>query len=615
MIPYGKQCLDKSDYKSVLKVLKSDYITQGPTILKFEEEIAQITKSKYAVAISSGTTALHLAYLVANLKPGDEVITTPNTFVATTNMALLIGAKPVFCDIRSDTYNIDESKIESLITSKTKIIVPVHFAGHPCNMEKIWDIASRHNLIVIEDATHALGASYQNIPIGGGKSAMTIFSFHPVKPITTGEGGAIVTNNLELYKKLKHLRSHGIIKDKNGFNVMTELGYNYRLADINAALGLSQLSKLKKFISLRQKVANQYQEELKNLSEIIIPTETANTHPGWHLYIIRVKNPTHRLPLMDYLRSHGIGINFHYPAVYSHPYYRAHGYSNFSLPFTDSYSATAITLPIYPHLTKSEVITITEAIKNFFNLQSSYINSFNQLARLNQAGLREGHLFSFRHNLAFKTAKNIIHLLKPKGLLLDLGGGTGEIARHLAPLCDSLTIADGATNALSVARQNLSNFSNINFIYYDLIKDLFPFKSKEFNCILCYSVIQYLENENQLQTLLDKLIDSLIPGGRLLIGDIPFPEKMQNYLTIRRRRPLYHFIKNLNYIIKLYITKFIYKYKKITTISNLKPLILNEQNIRSYLDKYTEIQYNFLEQPDSLEHSGSRIDILITKSL
>src|SRR3990167_2153653 len=226
LIPYGRQTIDADDIRVVVKVLKSNWLTQGPTVKKFEESLAKYCGAKFAVAVSNGTTALHLAYLAAEIGADDEVITTPNTFVATTNMLIAVGAKPVFCDIRLDNYNIDEAKIEELITAKTKAIVPVHFAGYPCHMDKILSLAKKHNLLVIEDACHALGASYKNKKIGG-IGDMSVFSFHPVKSITTGEGGAILTNNYELYKKLTHLRTHGITKNDKGFNVMTALGYNY----------------------------------------------------------------------------------------------------------------------------------------------------------------------------------------------------------------------------------------------------------------------------------------------------------------------------------------------------------------------------------------------------
>src|SRR3989338_338438 len=227
-IPYGRQKIDDNDIKAVVKVLRSDWLTQGPSVKQFEKSLAKYCGAKFAVAVSNCTAALHLAYLAADLNAGDEVITTPNTFVATSNMLVAVGAKPVFCDIRLDNYNLDETKIEELITPRTKAIVPVHFAGHPCEMDKILGLARKHNLLVIEDACHALGASYKNKRVGC-IGDMSVFSFHPVKSITTGEGGAILTDNPEFYKKLAHLRTHGITKDKNGFNVMTALRYNYRI--------------------------------------------------------------------------------------------------------------------------------------------------------------------------------------------------------------------------------------------------------------------------------------------------------------------------------------------------------------------------------------------------
>src|SRR3989339_21811 len=267
-IPYGKQTIDTQDIKTVEATLKSDWLTQGPKIQAFEKALANYCRAKYAVAVSSGTAALHLAYLATGLAHGDEVITTPNTFVATTNMVLACGAKPVFADIRLDTYNLDETKIETLITPRTKMIVPVHFAGQPAEMSTILRLAKKHQLLVIEDACHALGAEYQNKKIGALGSDMTIFSFHPVKPITTGEGGAIVTNNRKYYAQLLLLRSHGIKKDRRGFNVMTALGYNYRLTDIQSSLGLSQLKKLDRFLTKRRQIVGWYQAELKQISKI-----------------------------------------------------------------------------------------------------------------------------------------------------------------------------------------------------------------------------------------------------------------------------------------------------------------------------------------------------------
>jgi len=355
MIPYGRQTIDERDIEAVVKVLHSDWFTQGPKVAEFEKALARYCGAKYAVAVSSGTSALHLAYLTVGLKAGDEVITTPNTFAATSNMVLAVGAKPVFCDIRIDTYNIDETKIESLITKKTKAIVPVHFAGHPCEMDVILKIAKKHNLLVIEDACHALGAKYRNKKIGSLRSDMTIFSFHPVKAITTGEGGAILTNSKKYYQKLISLRSHGIHKDAQGKNIMTELGYNYRMTDIQAALGVSQLKKLNMFIAMRRKVVQWYREELARLNDIVLPQELNNVRSAWHIYVIRTRNINAREELAAHLKSKGIGVNFHYPAVYSHPHYRDIGYKNMKLKNEEGYQNSCITLPCYPRLTKRQV--------------------------------------------------------------------------------------------------------------------------------------------------------------------------------------------------------------------------------------------------------------------
>jgi perosamine synthetase len=364
-IPYGRQSLNEADIKAVVKVLKSDWLTQGPAVKEFEEALAKYCGAKYAVAVSNGTAALHLAYLAAGLKPGDEVITTPNTFAATSNMLMAIGAKPVFCDIKLDNYNIDEAKLERLISPRTKAIVPVHFAGHPCNMEKIMDIAQRHGLLVIEDACHALGASYKGKKIGG-IGDMSVFSFHPVKSITTGEGGAILTNDQNFYKKLAHLRTHGITKDENGFNVMTDLGYNYRITDIQTALGTSQLKKLNKFVAARQKVFDAYKKELADVKEISTPVLLKGLTPSNHIFVILTKDPSKRNALAEFLKKNGIGVNFHYPMVYAHPYYRANGYGNLALKNSDIYHASCITLPLYADLKKSEVKYISNKIKEFF---------------------------------------------------------------------------------------------------------------------------------------------------------------------------------------------------------------------------------------------------------
>ncbi len=372
MIPYGKQTIDRKDTKRVVQTLRSPWLTQGPAVLEFEKALANICGAKYAVAVSSGTAALHLAYLATGLKKGDEVITTPNTFAATSNMLLAVGAKPVFCDIRLDTYNIDETKIERLIGKKTKAIACVDFAGQPCEYDAISRIAKKHKLILIADASHSLGAAYQSRPIGS-LADLTTFSFHPVKAIATGEGGAVLTDNKKLYEKVKLLRSHGIYKNKQGKNVMIELGYNYRLTDIQAALGVSQLRKLKSFMAKRRQVTRWYWEEMKNFDQIILPNSNlslrgpfAGSQSAWHIYVILVTNPRLRDSLWRYLVRKGIGANFHYPAVYSHPYYRKHGFARLTLPNEEIYQKSCLTLPCYPTLSRKQVRHISQVVKGFF---------------------------------------------------------------------------------------------------------------------------------------------------------------------------------------------------------------------------------------------------------
>ncbi len=367
MIPYGHQNIDEEDIKAVVRVLRSDCLTQGPKVVEFEKKLASYCGVKYAVVCSSGTAALHLAYLAAGLKTRDEVITTPNTFTATANMLLAVGAKPIFCDIGLDDYNIDENKIEKLVTKKTKAIVPVHFAGQPCAMDKIKKIAKKHHLLIIEDACHALGARYKDSKIGSCKySDMAIFSFHPVKSITTGEGGAILTNNKKYYEKLILLRNHGIYKDKQSKNVMIELGFNYRMTDIQAALGANQLKKLDGFIKKRRQIVKWYEEELKDAAGIILPKEIENNYPAWHIYVIRTVRSKDRDKLAAYLKNKDIGVNFHYPAIYSHLFYQKNGYRNFGFKNEEIYSVSCLTLPCYPGLKHLQIKYISDKIKNFY---------------------------------------------------------------------------------------------------------------------------------------------------------------------------------------------------------------------------------------------------------
>ncbi|MBI5728759.1 MAG: UDP-4-amino-4,6-dideoxy-N-acetyl-beta-L-altrosamine transaminase [Candidatus Magasanikbacteria bacterium] len=368
MIPYSHQHIDEADIEAVIKVLKSDWLTQGPNIAAFEKSLAAYCDTQYAVVVPNGTAALHLAYMAAGLAEGDEIITSANTFVATANMAIACGAKPVLCDIRADTYNIDETKIEALISERTKAIVPVHFGGHPCEMEAIWAIAKKHSLLVIEDACHALGAQYKGKKIGG-LSDMALFSFHPVKPITTGEGGAILTNNKQYYDMMLKLRTHGIVKDPEKqkaiggwYYEMENLGYNYRITDIQCALGYSQLSKLDAFHARREEIARYYFDKLKNVPGVIPPTLLEHVKTSWHLFPIMVKDASRRKEVFAFLQSQGIGVQVHYIPVYKQPYYQRLGYDTGAFPNTEQYYNSCISLPIYPDLTNQQIDFVVEQL-------------------------------------------------------------------------------------------------------------------------------------------------------------------------------------------------------------------------------------------------------------
>lgn len=355
-IPYGRQSIDEKDIKAVEEVLRSDYLTTGPKIEEFERKVAAYTGAKYAVAIANGTAALHAACYAAGIGKGDEVITTPITFAASSNCVLYCGGKPVFADIDEKTYNISPEDIERKITSATKAIIAVHFTGQPCEMEKIHNIARKHNLIVIEDAAHALGAQYKGKMVGS-ISDMTTFSFHPVKHITTGEGGMILTNNDKLYQRLKLFRTHGITRDdklmtKNDgpwYYEQLELGFNYRITDIQCALGISQMDKLPEFLNKRKNIAARYNEAFAGNDNIQIPYQESGCDNAWHLYVIRIKNGK-RKEVFEKLRKAGIGVNVHYIPVYQHPYYRNNGYKDTICPNAEKYYKECISLPLYPGL-------------------------------------------------------------------------------------------------------------------------------------------------------------------------------------------------------------------------------------------------------------------------
>ena len=369
MIPYGRQTIEEDDIQAVVEVLKSDYLTTGPKIAEFEGMVADYVGVKYAVAISNGTSALHAACFAAGIGKGDEVITTPLTFAASANCVLYCGGTPVFADVDPKTYNIDPADIERKITSNTKAIIAVHLAGQPCDMDAIHKIARKHNLLVIEDGAHALGSEYKGKKVGS-LSDMTTFSFHPVKPITTGEGGMIVTDNEGFYQKLMLFRSHGITRDENlmtrndgpWFYQQLDLGFNYRITDIQCALGCSQMKKLDRFLKRRKEIVSRYNKAFADCENIVTPYQLPDTESGWHLYIIQVKNYDRR-KVFEQLRKKGIAVNVHYIPVYMHPYYQEHGYKEVHCKNAEEIYSHILSLPLYPTLKEEEQEYVITTVK------------------------------------------------------------------------------------------------------------------------------------------------------------------------------------------------------------------------------------------------------------
>jgi len=379
LLPYGHQWIDEEDVKAVTEVLRSDWITQGPKVAEFEKEFASYVDARYAVAVNSGTAALHAACFAAQIKKGDEAITSPITFAASANCVLYQGGMPVFADIDADTLNIDPVEIKKKITKKTKALIPVDFTGLPVDLEKILEIAKDNNLVIIEDASHALGATYKGSKIGS-ISDMTIFSFHPVKHITTGEGGMIITNNKEYYERLKLFRTHGITKDKdkllnyNGpwYYEMQELGYNYRLTDFQCALGLSQLKKIDRIIQRRREIVKKYNYEFKDMPEIKIPQiNPVDSNPAWHIYMIQLsleRLKVERREIFEALRAENIGVNVHYIPVHLQPYYQKRfGYHPGDFPRAENYYSRAITLPVFPKMSDKDIDDVVKAVKKVIN--------------------------------------------------------------------------------------------------------------------------------------------------------------------------------------------------------------------------------------------------------
>lgn len=375
-LPYGKQYIDEDDINDVVKVLKSDFITQGPKIGEFEEKLAEYCGSKYAVAFNSGTSALHGAYFASGLEKGDEIITSPNTFVATSNAALYLNAKPVFCDVEKETGNLDVSNVEEKITEKTKLIVPVHYSGNPVDLKELYKIAEEHDIKIIEDAAHALGAKYNGEKIGNSRySKMSILSFHPVKHITTGEGGAVLTNDEDYHEKLLMFRSHGITKNHfinephgDWYYEMHHLGYNYRITDIQSVLGLSQLKKLDKFVERRREIAKSYEAAFEGnpFFETIVEKDCCES--SYHLYPILIKDEykDKKKEIFSKLREEGIGVQVHYIPVYLQPYYQNMGFKKGLCPVCEDFYQREISIPMYPTMDNEDVDYAVEKIFKVF---------------------------------------------------------------------------------------------------------------------------------------------------------------------------------------------------------------------------------------------------------
>lgn len=383
LISYGRQTIDRADIRAVVSALKSSWLTQGPRIEEFERAFAERCGAPYAVAVSSGTAGLHLAALVAGLKKGDEAVTTPMTFAATANCVLYVGARPRFTDIDPVTINIDSAQIAGRINSKTKAVLPVHFAGMPCTVGSKAGLFKRKDIVIIEDACHALGAEIRVDdrwrPVGSCEDAdMAVFSFHPVKHITTGEGGMITTRRRDLYDKLRLLRSHGIERDPGKltnrseagnpwYYEMTTLGFNYRITDFQCALGLSQLKKLSRFVAARREIAAFYDKRLSGLDHVRVPACFEDRRSSYHLYVLRINFEAlgkSRRQVMEELRKKGIGTQVHYIPVTRQPYYCSTlGERSSDYPNAEVFYQQALSIPMHPSLSKGDRSKVVREIR------------------------------------------------------------------------------------------------------------------------------------------------------------------------------------------------------------------------------------------------------------
>jgi perosamine synthetase len=373
LLPYGRQSIEEDDIQAVVDVLRSDWLTTGPKVAEFEEAFAARIGARYAVSFSSGTAALHGAAFAAGLKPGDEAITTPMTFAATVNCVLYQGATPVFADVSTDTLNLDPEKVAARITPRTRAVLPMDYAGHPADLDPMLELAARHGLVVIEDACHALGAEYRGRRTGS-IADMTVFSFHPVKHLATGEGGMVSTDRTDCAQTLRRFRNHGISSDARERRAvgqwryeMVLLGFNYRLPDFACVLGLSQLKKLGANLSRRRGIAARYAAVFRDLAGILPPAVRLDVSPAWHLYPIRLsleRLSANRAQVFRALRAENIGVNVHYIPVHCHPYYRDRfGYRGREYPIAEDAYERLISLPMFHGMSDQDVEDVIAAVK------------------------------------------------------------------------------------------------------------------------------------------------------------------------------------------------------------------------------------------------------------
>jgi len=367
---YGRQSIDEDDIQAVVETLRSDWLTTGPNVAEFEEAFAEWVGARYAVSFSSGTAALHGAAFVAGLRVGDEALTSPLTFVATANCVLYQRATPVFVDVCADTLNLDPEQLECRISNKARAILAVDYAGHPADFEAIVRIAESRGLVVIEDACHALGAEYRGRRVGS-LAHLTVFSFHPVKHLSTGEGGMVTTDDAGWAQMLRQFRNHGIsseARERRGWQYeMVMLGFNYRLTDIACALGISQLTKIEANLARRREIAAQYAAALQGMPELLLPCVRADVNPAWHLYPIRLnlgRLPATREQIFRALRAENIGVNVHYIPVHLQPYYRGRfGYRGGEYPVAENAYEHLISLPMFHGMTDEDVGDVISAVE------------------------------------------------------------------------------------------------------------------------------------------------------------------------------------------------------------------------------------------------------------